>query len=59
MKARLMGTPGEVPAVVELLRAHPDLDVREVSGTYANRGDSVLVRVYVDLAVPGQNGRLS
>lgn len=49
MKLRLMGTSDECAEVVAVLRA--GLDVREVSGDYPNRGDSTLVRVYVD-AVP-------
>ena len=49
MKVRLMGTSGECVALVELLREHEHIDVREVSGDYRNRGDSCLVRVYLDL----------
>lgn len=49
MKFRIMGTSDECGAAVAVLRAA--LDVREVSSPYPNRGDSTLVRVYVD-AVP-------
>lgn len=49
MKLRLTGTVDECAVVLAALRS--TLDVREVSDCYPNRGDSTLVRVYVD-AVP-------
>jgi hypothetical protein len=42
-----MGTPAECAALVAVLRDRTE--VREVSGVYPKRGDSHLVRVYVDL----------
>jgi hypothetical protein len=48
VKIRLTGTAGESAAVVELLRAIDGLAVVEVSGAYANRGESRQVRVYVE-----------
>ncbi len=51
MKIRLHGTGAECAAAVARLRGV--LDVRSVSVPYPDRGDSVLVRVYVDAALPG------
>jgi hypothetical protein len=48
MKIRLMGTPAECQAALEAIRTSLRLDVVEISPEYANRGDSLLVRVYVD-----------
>ncbi|MFD1152595.1 hypothetical protein [Saccharothrix hoggarensis] len=51
MKIRLELTPDEVAAgAVEALREI--YDVHEVSRPYRNRGNSVLVRVYVTAAYP-------
>lgn len=49
MKIRLMGTPEEVEKVVATLKLA--FSVRSVSEPYANRGDSKLVRVYVEIDV--------
>jgi hypothetical protein len=50
MKLRLPGTPAECARVCFLLRyGPPDLEVVEVSQPYANRGDSRLVRVYLEV----------
>ena len=46
VKIRLMGTEAECVACVAVLREH--LHVVEVSPAYPNRGESALVRVYVD-----------
>ncbi|MFV2172408.1 hypothetical protein ACFHW2_11500 [Actinomadura sp. LOL_016] len=48
MKIRLMGLPEETTAAVEALRAGR-FDVLEVSAPRPNRGDSQLVRVYVEV----------
>jgi hypothetical protein len=48
VKIRLMGTPGECAAGVEVIRVSGRFDVVDVSGSYPNRGDSQLVRVYVE-----------
>ncbi|MGH3614099.1 MAG: hypothetical protein ACRDRK_16205 [Pseudonocardia sp.] len=45
MKIRLSGTPDECANAVEALAA--GFVLREVSGFYANRGATVLGRVYV------------
>src|SRR6266496_5467361 len=46
MKVRLMGLEEECRAAVEALQAV--LDVVEIDGPYPNRGDSKLVRFYVE-----------
>ena len=48
MKVRLMGTADECAAGVEVIRGAGRFEVVEVSGAYPNRGDSRLVRVYVE-----------
>ena len=48
MKIRLMGTADECAAGVEVIRSSGRFDVVEVSAAYPNRGDSQLVRVYVE-----------
>ncbi len=46
MKVRLMGLEAECQAAVEALQAV--LNVVEVDGPYRNRGDSKLVRFYLE-----------
>lgn len=48
MKLRIMGTTDEVAAVIVAVRGLPDVEVLEVSSAMPNRGDSRLVRVYVE-----------
>jgi hypothetical protein len=48
MKIRLMGLPAETDQAVSALRDARGLDVTEVSGPYPNRGDTRLVRVYIE-----------
>jgi len=48
VKIRLMGTAAECAAGVEVLRSCGRFDVVDVSGAYPNRGNSELVRVYVE-----------
>lgn len=50
MKMRLMGTRGEIDAVLPVLSAV--LTLHEVSDFYPNRGASQLGRVYVEVAGP-------
>jgi hypothetical protein len=53
MKLRLTGTEAECAKVCFLLRyGPPDLEVVEVSPPYTNRGDSHLVRVYLEARFP-------
>lgn len=48
-----MGTVGECTAAVDLLRRLDGVDVVEVSDARPNRGDSALVRVYVEARMTG------
>jgi hypothetical protein len=50
MRVRVTGTREETAAVVGVLAGV--LDVREVSGFHPNRGQSVVGRVYLDVAGP-------
>lgn len=50
MKIRIMGTPQECADTVKVLRLA--FNVLEVSSPRANRGDSQLVRVYVEAGAP-------
>ncbi|MEC3976256.1 hypothetical protein [Amycolatopsis sp. H20-H5] len=50
MRIRVEGTETETAAVVERLTTV--LEVQESSRFYVNRGDSVLGRVYLTVAVP-------
>ena len=52
MKIRITGLPAEVAAAVEVLTNADGLDVIEVSDPYPNRGDSRLVRVYLETQLP-------
>lgn len=52
MKIRITGLPAEVSAAVAVLTSTDGLDVIEVSDPYPNRGDSRLVRVYVETQLP-------
>lgn len=47
IKMRLQGLPDEIEKLVEDLKTK--YDVLEVSDSYANRGDSKFVRVYVTI----------
>jgi hypothetical protein len=47
MKIRI-SLPAEVAPVIEALNAADHLDLIEVSDPYPNRGDSRLVRVYIE-----------
>ncbi len=48
MKIRLSGLPAEVGQAVSALRDADALDVIEVSSPYPNRGDSRIVRIYLE-----------
>ena len=47
MRIRITGLPAEVTPVIQALTEARTLDVIEVSDPYPNRGDSRLVRVYI------------
>jgi hypothetical protein len=55
MKIRLMGTPAECQAAAT--RIARVLDVREQSAPVPNRGDSQLVRVYLEVGPPPETDR--
>jgi len=48
VKIRLWGTPDECRKMAQLLIHAPGFEVVSVSGPYADRGASVLVRVFVE-----------
>jgi hypothetical protein len=48
MKIRLMGLPAEVNSALNVIQETPALDVTQVDGPYPNRGNSRMVRVYID-----------
>jgi hypothetical protein len=48
MKIRITGLPAEVTLAVQALKNTDSLDLTEVSDSYPNRGDSRLVRVYIE-----------
>jgi hypothetical protein len=52
MKIRIMGLPAEVDHTVRVLQENKELDVIEVNGPYPNRGNSRMVRVYVEAQQP-------
>jgi hypothetical protein len=56
MKIRLMGLPAEIGQAIDALRGLPDLDVIQVDGPYPNRGDSRMVRVYIEARLSGRDG---
>ena len=55
MKIRLTGLPAEIDQAIKALRDLPDLDVIQVDGPYPNRGDSRMVRVYIEAQLPGDS----
>ena len=54
MKIRIMGLPDEIGRVVELVCATRELDVIEINGPYPNRGNSRMVRVYIETRLTQQ-----
>ena len=48
MKIRIMGLPGEIEQAIKTITDADALDVTEVSDRYPNRGNSRLVRVYIE-----------
>ena len=55
MKIRLMGLPAEITPAVKALQQAGALDVLQVDGPYPNRGDSRLVRVYIEAQLRDEN----
>ena len=56
MKIRLTGLPAELGQAIKALRDIPDLDVIQVDGPYPNRGDSRMVRMYIQARLSGLDG---
>ena len=56
MKIRLMGPPAEIGQAIKALRDIPGLDVIQVDGPYPNRGDSRMVRMYIEARLSGRDG---
>jgi hypothetical protein len=59
MKVRLIGTTGECARLAALLALGPPegpagVEVLEVTGPYPNRGDSTLVRLYLQVRVTAE-----
>jgi hypothetical protein len=54
MKIRLMGLPAEVDPTLKILQETRTLDLLQVDGPYPNRGDSRLVRVYIEAQLRDQ-----
>jgi hypothetical protein len=52
MKIRITGLPAEITGAVQALTDADGLDVIQVSAPYPNRGDSRLVRVYIQAQLP-------
>ena len=48
MKIRIMGLPDEVESAVEIFAKLAMFEVLEVSDPYPNRGNSRMVRVYIE-----------
>ena len=55
MKIRLMGLPAEVDSTLQIIQATTTLDVIQIDGPYPNRGDSRLVRVYIEAQLPADS----
>jgi hypothetical protein len=56
MKIRLLGLPAEVTPSLHAIQHTPALDVIQVDGPYPNRGDSRLVRVYIQAQLHPDDG---
>ena len=56
MKIRLMGLPAEVDQAVIIIYDAKVFDVVQVDGPYPNRGDSRLVRLYIEAQLPPDSG---
>jgi hypothetical protein len=56
MKIRLMGLPAEVDQAVIIIYDAKLFDVIQVDGPYPNRGDSRMVRVYIEAQFRSDSG---
>ena len=55
MKIRLTGLPAEIDQAVNALSNAQALDVIEVSSPYPNRGDSHMIRIYIEAQLRDEN----
>ncbi len=58
MKIRLMGLPAEVDQAVIIIYDAKVFDVIQVDGPYPNRGDSRMVRIYIEARLHPDNGTI-
>jgi hypothetical protein len=56
MKIRLLGLPAEVDQAVTVISDVQGFDVIQVDGPYPNRGNSRLVRVYIEAQLHPDGG---
>ncbi len=56
MKIRLTGLPAEVDQAVTIINDAKAFDVIQVDGPYPNRGNSRLVRVYIEAQLHPDGG---
>jgi len=56
MKIRLTGLPAEIGQAIKALRDLPGLEVIQADGPYPNRGDSRMVRIYIEARLSGRVG---
>jgi hypothetical protein len=56
MKIRIMGLPAELTQAVKAFTDADNLDVIEVSDPCPNRGDSRMVRVYIEAHLHAEGG---
>jgi hypothetical protein len=56
MKIRMTGLPAEIDQAIKALRDIPDLDVIQADSPYPNRGDSRMVRMYIEARLSGRDG---
>ena len=56
MKIRLMGLPAEISHTLRVIHEARTFDVIQVNGPYPNRGDSRLVRVYIEAQLRTDSG---
>jgi hypothetical protein len=54
MKIRLTGLSAEVDPTLQILQETTTLDLLQIDGPYPNRGDSRLVRVYIEAELRDQ-----
>ena len=56
MKIRLLGLPAEVGQAVTIINDPKLFDVIQVDGPYPNRGNSQMVRLYIEVQLPPDSG---